>query len=70
MLVTSKCFERRCRHYRGVYQPDGTEETERHVCAAYPEIIPADIVEGKDPHTSVRDDQDNDVIFEVERRAK
>ena len=45
------CSEKRCRHYRGIDQPDGTEATERHVCAAFPQGIPAEIVRGANMHT-------------------
>lgn len=44
------CWKKACRHYRGVAQPDGTEATERHVCAAFPGGIPGEIVLGKDMH--------------------
>ena len=64
MLATPRCFERNCKHFTGVSQPDGTEESERVVCAAYPEGIPNDIAYGRVLHLSVRDDQDNDIVFE------
>lgn len=45
------CSKGRCRHYRGVAQPDGTEATERDVCAAFPGGIPLEIVTGRNMHT-------------------
>lgn len=45
------CSKKSCRHYRGVEQPDGTEATERHVCAAFPGGIPTPIVLGVNLHT-------------------
>jgi hypothetical protein len=50
MLIESNCSKRGCKHYIGVHQPDGTEMTERHVCEAFLDGIPADIVVGKNMH--------------------
>lgn len=66
MIEAAECFRRKCKHYIGVYQPDGTELTERHICAAYPEEIPDEIVIGEDKHLSVRPDQKNSIVFEKE----
>jgi len=64
MIAAPSCFNRKCKHYLGVIQPDGTELTERHFCHAYPEGIPEDIVDGTDKHLTVREDQDNEIVFE------
>ena len=64
MLDTPRCFERNCTHFQGVAQPDGTELTEVNICAAYPDGIPGDIAYGDDPHTKVRGDQGNNIVFE------
>jgi len=66
MIAPPNCFKRECKHYLGVSQPDGTELTEVVVCEAYPNGIPNDIAYGDDKHTEVRDDQDNEVVFEKE----
>ena len=66
MIKEPNCFIRNCKHFKGVIQPDGTELTEKSYCAAYPNGIPDDIAYGKDKHLKVRDDQDNDIIFEKE----
>ena len=66
MLAVPRCFERGCKHYLGVIQPDGTEGTETNHCKAYPEHIPSDIAYGDDLHLEVRPDQDNDFVFEKE----
>lgn len=50
MLRTPRCFERQCRHFRGVNQPDETEFTERVVCAAFPDRIPDEIAYGDNLH--------------------
>ena len=50
MLATPRCYERQCRHFIGVSQPDGTELTERVVCAAFPDGIPAEIAYGENLH--------------------
>ena len=67
IMLPPKCFDRKCKHYIGVIQPDGTEMTERNACEAYPDGIPADIAYGKDKHLTVREDQDNDIVFEKEK---
>ena len=50
-LLRFKCLE--CRHYYGQLK-----------CLAYPDRIPEDIVFGKDKHLQVRDDQDNEIVYE------
>lgn len=50
MLKEPRCFTRRCRHFIGVDQPDGTELTERVICAAFPSGIPAEIAYGDNLH--------------------
>ena len=64
MLSISECNERNCVHFLGVIQPDGTEISERYVCEAYPNGIPDDITNGYDLHLEVRNDQDNDIVYE------
>ena len=65
MLVIPKCFKRKCKHYIGV-KNDGDETTERVYCTAYPDQIPDDIAYGSNKHKKVRDDQDNEIVFEKE----
>lgn len=64
MIEAPVCYDRQCKHYRGIIQPDGTEMSERPACDAYPEGIPEDIQEGKDLHLKVRPDQDNSITYE------
>jgi len=66
MILEPNCSKRRCRHYIGIAQPDGTEKSERPVCEAYPEMIPNDIAYGHDKHLKVRPDQKNDIVYEKE----
>jgi len=63
MIKIPKCRIRRCAHFRGVIQPDGTEETETVVCDAYPGGIPDDIAYGANLHLKVRKDQDTIFVF-------
>lgn len=49
MLKTPRCFARECIHYLGV-KNDGTEDTERNYCKAFPDRIPDEIAYGKDLH--------------------
>lgn len=64
MLAPSRCERRNCKHLRGWKQPDGTEESEVVVCAAYPNGIPPEIAYGEDLHLKVREDQDNELVYE------
>ncbi len=66
MIIEAKCFIRKCKHYIGVSKPDGTELSERHICAAYPDGIPSDIAYGNDKHLEVRPDQNNLIVYEKE----
>ena len=59
-------MKRNCVYYIGISQPDGVESTEVPICEAYPKGIPDDIAYGEDLHLEVRDDQDNEIVFEKE----
>lgn len=50
MLEEPNCSKRKCRHYEGVSQPDGTERSERNVCKAFPGKIPDKIAYGANRH--------------------
>ena len=63
MLVEPNCWKRKCKHYKGVRQPDGTEKYEVSYCAAFPLGIPADIINGKNDHTKPYPG-DNGIQFE------
>ncbi len=64
MIARPKCWERKCKHFIGAYQPDGTERTERVICKAYPKGIPYEVAYGNYKHLRVREDQDNEIVFE------
>lgn len=64
MLIEPTCWTRKCKHYWGVWKPDGTEMTERHTCAAFPKRIPDEIVYGTNKHTKPHKDQKNNIIYE------
>jgi hypothetical protein len=66
MLAEPRCWERKCKHYTGVYQTDGTEETEVFVCLAFPTGIPNVIAYGDDLHDVVRKSQVGSYTFEKE----
>lgn len=67
MILPPKCFKRKCIHYGGVKQPDGTEMNEFVYCDAYPCGIPSEIAYGNDKHLTVRSDQKNNIVFETEK---
>ena len=66
MLPTPKCFsdKRKCIHFLGVKQVDGTEESEILVCKAFPDGIPNDIAFGDDSHKEAKKGQKGDYVFE------
>jgi len=66
MLAEPGCFQRKCKHYIGISQPDGTELSERNVCKAFPEMIPDEIAYGDNLHLKPLSDQGNDIVFEKE----
>ncbi len=65
MITEPNCRKRGCSHYIGIIN-DGDETTERPACEAFRNGIPADIAYGDDKHRKVRDDQDNEIVFEKE----
>lgn len=50
MIAEPRCRMRKCTHFKGVIQPDGTELTERLICFAFPDGIPEDILNGEFDH--------------------
>ena len=70
MLVTPNCHIRRCRHYEGVIQPDGTEETEAPACKAFPDGIPIEIAYGNNKHLKPIKGQGNDIVYEREEELE
>ena len=64
MLLSPKCYERKCKYYFGIIQPDGTEETEVNNCKAFPDGIPNEIAYGNNKHLKVLPNQKNDIIYE------
>jgi len=63
MLEAPRCYERKCKHYKGVAQPDGTEISERYVCDAFPNGIPSAIALGNNLHL-VPVPGDNGITYE------
>lgn len=57
------CSRMRCKHYRGIIQPDGTEQTEVDICEAFPNGIPAEITTGRNLHTESFEG-DRGILFE------
>lgn len=64
MLLEPTCFTRKCKHYIGVIQPDGTEMTETNSCKAFPEGIPSEIAYGNNKHLKPLKDQGNNIVYE------
>lgn len=64
MIATPKCYDRHCKFFLGVIQPDGTELSEVNYCKAFPKGIPKEIAYGNNLHVQPIKDQDNDIVFE------
>ncbi|KKM63590.1 hypothetical protein LCGC14_1509970 [marine sediment metagenome] len=67
MLLEPNCFKRKCKHYLGVIQPDGTEQTETNNCSAFLKGIPNEIAYGDNKHLKPLPNQENDIVFEKEK---
>lgn len=63
MLRDPRCRIRGCKHFRGVEQPDGTEQSEVVTCAAFPDGIPDQIAYGRVLHVKPYPG-DNGIQFE------
>lgn len=64
MVVEPNCSKRKCKHFIGVKQLDGTEQSEIVVCKAFPDGIPDEIAYGNNKHTKPLKGQGNDIVFE------
>ncbi|MCP4149820.1 MAG: hypothetical protein GY757_18895 [bacterium] len=53
----------RCKHFKGVKQPDGTERNEFYYCAAFPDGIPIGILTGEFNHRRKYPGQKNEIVF-------
>lgn len=65
MLAEPRCSLRKCKHFIGVGQKDGTESTEVPICMAFPEGIPPEIAYGKNLHLKPFPG-DNGIQYEAE----
>jgi len=65
MIIEPRCSERKCAHYVGIDQNDGTELSEKPVCIAFPEGIPREIAYGDNPHAAPVDGQGNNIVYEA-----
>ena len=69
MLTDSKCQERKCKHFIGVFQPTGREPIEYYICEAFQEDsggIPYDIAWGANLHSKPFPGQTNKIVYEKE----
>jgi hypothetical protein len=56
------CFTRMCRHYSGVSHTG--KEAFLHTCNAFPDGIPPEIRDGKNPHAIPLPGQANGIIYQ------
>lgn len=64
MIAPPNCHKRKCVYYKGIKWLEDEEDSEVPYCAAYSDGIPDDIAYGSDKHLEVRDDQDNEIVYE------
>ena len=64
MLREPNCLKRECKHYRGIIQPDNTEQSEVNHCPAFPQGIPQEIAYGTNKHLTPCCSQEGEVVFE------
>ena len=50
MILSPKCYIRKCEHFIGVKQPKNNESLEYCHCKAFPKGIPFEIAYGKNLH--------------------
>ncbi len=67
MLEEPNCFQRKCKHYIGIIQPNGTEAIEINNCKAFLKGIPDEIAYGDNSHLKPLSDQKNKIVFEKEK---
>ncbi len=67
MLGVPKCWDRKCKHFLGVLQPDGTEESEVNYCKAFKKGIPDEIAYGDNPHLVPLPGQGNELVYKKGR---
>lgn len=60
----TKVFYTTCKHFKGIDQPDGTEESERPVRPAFPGGIPLSIAYEDNLHLTPEPGQVGDTVFE------
>jgi hypothetical protein len=64
-IIKPNCFERKCKHFLGIYQPDEESEAGQTVnCKAFPVGIPHDIAYGDNKHLVKFPGQENDIVYE------
>ena len=64
MLRRSKCFQRRCKWFKGIKQDNKDERTERYVCQAFPDGIPGEVSWGDNLHSKVLRGQQGSYVYE------
>jgi hypothetical protein len=64
MLAECTCYERQCKWYVGIIQPDGTEMTETNMCGAFPDGIPDEIAYGDNKHDKELEGQTKPYVYE------
>lgn len=68
MIAAPACWVRGCIHYTGVIQPDGTEQSEKCACKAFPNGIPDEIVIGENKHLKKHPEQKNNIVFKSKKK--
>ena len=64
MFSACSCFKRMCKHFEGIMESNGPERPGKHICKAFPEGIPDEILSGRNEHSVSMPGQDNIEIYE------
>lgn len=67
MIFPPSCYYRKCIHFLGIYQKDGTEMSEVPSCLAFPKGIPKEIAYGGNKHIEPYPG-DNGIQFEPKEK--
>ncbi len=64
MLPPCSCFKRLCKHYEGIKESTNPERSPKHICQAFPNGIPHEIIAGRDEHLRSLAGQLNKIAYE------
>lgn len=63
-MISPNCFQRKCLHFLGIYQPEEEEGSQVLKCTAFLKGIPGEIAFGDEKHLVKYPGQKNDIVYE------